>query len=161
MTIAPKSGGLLALLALAAFTSACEEKSEPEDGDRDGYTLEEGDCNDGNVDVHPGAMELCNNSDDDCDSSVDEDAGDATEYFIDYDQDGFGSDTYTEYACDPPPGYVTNANDCADDDPDVHPDAEELCNGTDEDCDEVIDEGAYDPVTWYIDYDGDGYGSTD
>jgi hypothetical protein len=42
------------------------------DGDLDTYTVCAGDCDDGNLNVNPGAAELCNNVDDDCDLAVDE-----------------------------------------------------------------------------------------
>jgi hypothetical protein len=49
--------------------------------------------------------------------------------------------------------------DCDDADPAVHPEAEEVCNGVDDDCDEVVDEDATDASAWYGDGDGDGYGT--
>ena len=55
-------------------------------------------------------------------------------------------------------GSVT-AQDCDDDDPTIHPGAEELCNGVDDDCDGVVDDDdATDAATWYAETDGDGYG---
>ena len=42
-----------------------------EDGDGDGWLPSEGDCDDTNPDVHPGAEELCNGIDDDCDGTSD------------------------------------------------------------------------------------------
>ena len=42
------------------------------DSDADGYTNCEGDCDDHNAAVHPGATETCNNIDDDCDRETDE-----------------------------------------------------------------------------------------
>ncbi len=49
--------------------------------------------------------------------------------------------------------------DCDDEDPSIHPDADEHCDGIDEDCDEEVDEDAVDQTLWFLDADGDGYGS--
>ena len=51
--------------------------------------------------------------------------------------------------------------DCDDDDPAVHPEADELCNELDDDCDQQVDEHALDAETWFEDVDGDGYGAGD
>ncbi len=49
--------------------------------------------------------------------------------------------------------------DCNDDDPEVNPEATELCDGQDNDCDDQVDEDdAADAGTWYLDEDGDAYG---
>ncbi|MBU0649263.1 peptidoglycan DD-metalloendopeptidase family protein [Patescibacteria group bacterium] len=45
---------------------------EPEDLDNDGYMISDGDCDDGNPNVHPGSEENCGDSlDNDCDGSTD------------------------------------------------------------------------------------------
>jgi hypothetical protein len=88
------------------------------DSDGDGYTTCEGDCDDGNTSVHPGASEACNGNDDDCDGSVPSNENDS-------DSDG----------------YRRCQGDCDDGDASVHPDATEACNGTDDDCDGNTDEG--------------------
>lgn len=44
---------------------------EPCDGDGDGFSTAEGDCDDGDPGIHPGATEVLNGVDDDCDGVVD------------------------------------------------------------------------------------------
>lgn len=75
----------------------------------------------------------------------------------DADGDGFGGDqTLTE--CAPGEGWVLDRGDCDDADASVNPDADEVCNERDDDCDGLADDGVTVP-TWYEDEDGDGYGS--
>jgi hypothetical protein len=52
----------------------------------------------------------------------------------------------------------TEVEDCDDQDPAVHPGAEERCDGVDQDCDGAVDEDAVDALAWYADGDGDGWG---
>ncbi|MCP4807195.1 MAG: hypothetical protein GY913_26280 [Proteobacteria bacterium] len=51
-----------------------------------------------------------------------------------------------------------DALDCSDENADIHADAEEICDGIDNNCDGVVDEGV--TTTFYADADGDGYGGT-
>ncbi len=56
-------------------------------------------------------------------------------------------------------GY-TDDLDCDDTNPAISPVAEEVCNGVDDNCNGTVDEGL-ETATWFIDTDGDGYGSLD
>jgi hypothetical protein len=61
-------------------------------------------------------------------------------WWPDADEDGFGAATGSVSACEAPPGYVDNDGDCADDDADRNPLADEICDGIDNDCDGLLDE---------------------
>ena len=62
--------------------------------------------------------------------------------------------------CYPPLGYVDNSDDCNDNDPDINPDAFEVCDSIDNDCDGIIDgPDSIDAYLGYTDLDGDGYGT--
>ena len=128
-----------------------------------GFVADASDCDDGDAAVNPGATELCNAVDDDCDGTVDEpDAADASTWYADVDGDGYGDASSVTVACSQPTGFVADATDCDDTDAAINPGASEICNGVDDDCDGLVD--AYDPdisdaTTWYTDSDGDGYGN--
>jgi len=89
------------------------------------------DCDDLDFYVNPGAEEVCNGLDDDCDPATDEAADD--------DGDGYS-------ICD---------GDCDDVDPDVNADALEECDGIDNDCDETTDEDVDDDGDGYSICEGD------
>lgn len=125
-----------------------------------GYTIDTSDCNDTVAATHPGATELCNNIDDDCDGQVDENASDASTWYLDADSDRYGSSTVTLSACSQPAGYVSNDDDCDDSRATVSPGASEICDLLDNNCNGVIDENASNATTWYADTDGDTYGSS-
>ncbi len=83
-----------------------------------------------------------------------------TDYFVDQDADGYGTDDPvfpTARACALPPGYALTAGDCDDFTASIHPGAKEVCNGKDDDCNGQIDDGL--PRQFYCqDRDGDGHG---
>ena len=79
----------------------CEFNS---DDDGDGYTENEGDCDDDNASVHPDATEVCNGVDDDCSGTVDD--GLLTRFYRDQDGDFYGDDAHSVEDCSPPVGYV-------------------------------------------------------
>jgi thiol-disulfide isomerase/thioredoxin len=117
-----------------------------------GTTTIAGDCDDADAAIFPGAPELCNGIDDDCNGAVDDNAG--TEYFTDADGDGFGSTFSGTFSCTPLPDMITVGGDCDDADNTVFPGATELCDGIDQACDGGNE-------TWYPDLDGDGFGAED
>ena len=135
------------------------------DQDQDGYTICQGDCDDSNENVNPGAQEVCNGIDDDCDGLIDDDDPDCTgktTWHEDSDNDGYGNPNVSLDTCDQPAGYVLDDTDCDDSDQNVNPGATEVCNGIDDDCDGLIDDDDPDctgKTTWHEDSDNDGYGN--
>ena len=125
------------------------------------YVADATDCDDDDGSRYPGADELCDGRDNDCDAEVDEDAVGRITWYEDGDLDGYGDAATASLACEAPDGWLTDGSDCDDADPARHPGAVELCNGVDDDCDAEVDEDASDAVTWYIDADLDGHGAAD
>lgn len=104
-----------------------------------GYAYVAGDCNDTNAAINPGATEICNAIDDDCDALTDE--GLLITYYADADGDSYGNAGVTALLCAAAPGYVLNNTDCNDINAAINPGALEICNTLDDDCDALIDEG--------------------
>ncbi len=183
---APLAG--LAVLAMVAIgIPGCPAEEEPDDDtiadddddsvgatdlDGDGWTVDDGDCNDDDPTVHPGAEEIpydtidqdcdgadltdvdgdgCGVLDGDCDDDDPTVHPDAEEIPYDgIDQDCDGADL-TDVDGDGYDGYEVGGGDCDDDKPDVHPNAEETCDGVDADCDGQLE------LWGESDADGDGW----
>ena len=106
-----------------------------------GYATTNTDCNDGDASINPGATEVCNGIDDDCDGAADNGLTFIV-YYGDIDDDGFGDEFNTTTTCDgPPSGYVLDNTDCDDTQNTVYPGGVEVCDGLDNDCDGSLDEG--------------------
>lgn len=128
-----------------------------------GYISDNTDCDDSNSDVSPDEDEFCDGIDNDCDGVIDEDsAGDSQLFYYDSDSDGYGNPFVSTYRCEAGDGYVVNDQDCNDSVDTINPMSEEVCDGIDNDCDEAIDDmddDLVDPLAWYFDADGDGFGT--
>jgi len=117
------------------------------DEDNDGFLAYE-DCDDTNSQIYPGAIELCNNIDDNCNGQIDE-GFTLVRYYLDSDEDGYGVPSPSLLSCAQPVGYALTFDDCDDNDSSVNPGVTEgPYNGKDDDCD---------PATPDDDLDGDGY----
>lgn len=104
--------------------------------DHAGYVEDATDCDDTSGTTHPGATEVCDLEDNDCDGVIDESWSHVT-YYADVDDDSYGDPTTTTEACvgdAAPSGFVLDDRDCAPSDGTL-------------------------PILGYVDDDGDGYGA--
>jgi hypothetical protein len=169
----------LLLLACAGCTYGIEDKAVDSDilveTDQDGRADADldgvptpSDCDDTDPTVYPGAMEICDGKDNDCDNRIDDDdesdldQESTTLYYTDRDGDGLGGDVIGRF-CEAPRRATVEEGDCDDDDPQNFPGNLEICDGSDNDCDELVDDDDdnLDPSTsstWFADSDEDGYG---
>ncbi|MFT7519833.1 MAG: hypothetical protein ACI9MC_001977 [Kiritimatiellia bacterium] len=144
----------------------CDGDSEYADVDKDGYAECE-DCEDGKELIHPDADEICDKVDNDCDGLIDdkdEDVIDQPEWFADTDKDGFGNPSVSEISCEQPENHVDDNTDCNDAFRQIHPDAEEVCDRVDNDCDKLVDDlddSVVDQTEWFPDLDKDELGDPD
>jgi len=145
------------------------------DADGDGVDSCSGDCNDLAAQVYPGAPELCDGVDNDCDGVIPEDESDADgdgQMICEGDCDDDNPAIYVgenevcdglDNDCNPATDEMADADgdgfsicegDCDDDNPDTYPGGDEVCDGSDNDCDDVIPEDE-------LDADGDGFAPCD
>lgn len=123
----------------------------------EGFSQSDQDCNDGSATTAPGAQELCNGEDDDCDGDYDEEVGNPITVYLDRDGDGVGGEEIR--VCQMGPGQTRTHGDCNDEDSAIYPSAPEVCDGVDQNCNMMPDEGVTSP--FFADSDGDGRGDPD
>ncbi len=116
-------------------TSACAQPEGTVAGDTD--------CDDAEWAINPGADELCDTIDNNCDGSIDgTDSVDQVTRYRDHDGDLYGDETFTATSCNAPLGYIDTNGDCDDNAATTYPGAPELMNGIDDNCNTTIDDGA-------------------
>ena len=101
-----------------------------------------GDCDDTTSAVHPGATELCNDKDDNCNGTADEPGATGCQnYYRDVDKDQYGITTDVLCLCTSTGDYVTKkSGDCNDANALQNPDMVEKCDDIDNNCTLGIDE---------------------
>ena len=107
------------------------------------------DCDDENEEIFPGAMEVCDDLDNDCNDEIDEGLGDV--WYPDLDSDGYGATQDALQTCNPPEDYIDRGGDCNDSMDIVFPGAVEECDGFDNNCNGEVDETGF--LLWYLDDD--------
>ena len=135
----------------------------PADADGDGFgtcDTENFDCDDTDPNVSPSQTEICDMIDTNCDGVLNE--GLPTTHYLDQDGDGYGD--AEQGICvgsdeEVPENYTEDnpdCNDAIDVGASVYPQAEEVCDEIDNDCDGDIDENVQ--LIRYYDSDDDEYG---
>ena len=126
-------------------------------GQQTGYVSNNTDCNDNSFSQNPGATEIADNIDNDCDGLTDEGFSILT-WYLDNDQDGFGGIDSVQSILSPGVNYILVGGDCNDVLASINPNAPEICDSLDNNCDGLIDNGLT-FLTYYVDVDGDSYGN--
>lgn len=128
-----------------------------------GYVTNSNDCDDSDETINPSLEEICDGIDNNCNGNIDEglDSCQIITYYFDSDGDGYGNISTSVEGYTQPSGYVTSSGDCDDSDENINPNAEEICDWIDNDCNGGVDEGfntSCQRITYYLDSDSDGYG---
>ncbi len=133
-------------------------------GAKGAYSASEaGDCDDTDEDVYPGADEFCNGKDDNCNFSTDEEGTlGCDNFYLDFDEDGWGIEANFKCLCAPSGIFSASlAGDCDDEDDEISPGEDEICDGKNNDCDILLDEeDAVGCTIYYLDADGDTFGKS-
>jgi hypothetical protein len=146
-----------------------------------GYVTNSSDCNDNNAAINPNTIWYVDADNDGYGNSAltataciqpigyvanSTDCNDAnplvfqtSTWYVDVDNDGFGNAATSISNCGQPLGYVANSTDCNDNAAAINPNAAEVFDGIDNNCNGVTDEG-FTPVAYYLDQDGDGVGGS-
>ena len=108
-----------------------------------GFVMSSNDCDDAKSAINPGAPEVCDFIDNDCDAKIDMadpsiDPASTLQVYRDVDNDNYGAGTAMT-VCSVPSGYKLAAGDCNDNDNASYPGGLEICDGADNDCDGGID----------------------
>jgi hypothetical protein len=102
-----------------------------------GFAIVAGDCNDTDDQINPDSPEICDGIDNDCAGGIDNGLTFVT-YYVDADNDTYGTGTGQSLCANPGAGFVTVGGDCNDNNNQIYPGATEvLDNSIDENCDGV------------------------
>ncbi len=120
---------------LATFTHECYAPT--------GYVADNTDCNDANAAVYPGATDVCDGVDNNCDGTIDDQG---PTLYRDKDGDSYGDPGNTTTLCSPTVTYISDNTDCDDNSALTYPGALDTCgDGIDQDCN-GSEVGCYSPV---------------
>ena len=136
---------------ISLFMNGMQSPWLDDDEDGDGYTENQGDCDDSDPLASPEGIEVCDDGiDNDCNGNPDcnDDECSCSTWYRDSDGDGYGDLNDSKASVSQPGGYVGNSDDWDDTDPTVYPSAAEICgDGKDNDQNGEIDEGC--PIETY------------